>query len=243
MLERRAAIFALCLLAFLAHAAFSVSVRSISAAWANVPPVPSEESAVMLALGDGQLAYRGIGLMLQNLGDTGGRTTALADYDYEKLGQWFFLEDRLDQKSNYIPFLAAYYFGGTPNAEDLDPIIEYLAMIGQRPYAQKWRWLGQAVYLSRFRQQDLDKAMGLAHILAGMWHPGMPGWTRQMPAFVAMQQGDKVAAYAIMTNILKEEADSMHPNEVNFMVGYICERLLAPSEAASHPLCKSADQR
>lgn len=237
MLERRITIFAMCLLAFLAHAAFSVSARSVTASWANVPPVPTEESAAMLALGDEQLSYRIFGLMIQNLGDIGGKVTPLHEYNYDRLGDWFFLQDKLDPRSNYIPLLAAYYFGGSQDAEDLDPVIAYLSLVGQRSYAEKWRWLAQAVYLARFRQNDLDKAMGLAHILAGMWQPGMPAWARQMPAFVAMQQGDKVAAYAMLMALLKDERENMHPNEVNFTVSYICERLLDAAEAAQHPLC------
>ncbi len=234
---QRITIFTLCVLAFLVHTAFSISAWGIKPSWANVPPVPTEESAAMMALGDEQLAYRMIGLTIQNLGDIGGNITPLYQYNFDRLGRWFFLEDRLDMRSNFIPFLAAYYFGGSQEPEDLGPIIEYLSVIGQRPYTDKWRWLAHAVYLSRFRQHDLDKAMGLAHVLAGMWQPGMPAWVRQMPAFVSLQQGDKVAAYAFLMSLLKDESQNMHPNEVNFTVGYICERLLDPAEAAKHPLC------
>lgn len=241
MKSQRIFIFMLCLIAFLVHAGFSVYSRDMKAAWANVPPVPSKETAGMMALGDEQLAYRMIGMMLQNLGDIGGKSTPLYEYNYDRLGQWFYLQDHLDKRSNYIPLLAAYYFGSTQNPDQLDPVIDYLAMVGQRPFDQKWRWLGQAVYLSRFRQEDFEKATGLAHLLASLWVPGMPGWVRQMPAFVALQKGDKEASYEIMMTILKDEADTMHPNEVNFMVSYICERLLDESEAAQHPLCNAAE--
>lgn len=237
MKKQHLILYTLFLCAFLAHALFSVGSRHMKAAWANVPPVPSEQGAAALALGDEQLAYRMIGIMLQNMGDNGGRSTSLTKYNYDRLGDWLFLEDKLDSESNFIPYLAAFYFGATPDATQLDPLINYLALVGQRPYDQKWRWLGQAVYLARFPQKNYEKAAGLAAILAGMWHPGMPGWVRQMPAFVALQMGDKQASYDIIMSILKEEADQMHPNEVNFMVSYICERLLDESEAAQNPLC------
>lgn len=230
-------IYVLCFFAFCAHAAFAVHSRPLKPVWANVPPVPSHGGAAILTLGDEQFAYRAMATMIQNLGDSGGEVTPLYKYDYDRLGQWFNLADSLDRTSNHIPILAAYYFGATQNPDQLDPVIDYLAMIGQRPYSEKWRWLAQAVYLARFRQEDYDKAMGLAQLLAAIWHPGMPGWARQMPAFVAAQMGDKQASYEIMLSILKDEAENMHPAEVNFMVSYICERLLDPEEAAKDPVC------
>ncbi len=240
--SHRIIIFSLCVFVFIIHAGFSVHSRSLKAAWANVPPVPTEKGATILAVGDQQLAYRVSGIMIQNMGDTGGETTPLYKYDYDRLGQWFFLTDALDRRSNFMPLLAAYYFGGTQEPKDLDPVIDYLAMVGQRSYDEKWRWLAQAVYLSRFRQHDLDKAMGLAYMLANMKAPDMPAWTRQMPAFIAAAQGDKETSYRIIMSILKETSAELHPNEVNFMVHYICERTLDELEAAQHPLCIAQKQ-
>lgn len=235
--NRRNIIFILCLFSFMIHAGFSIYGRDLKALWINVPPVPTKEASIVMAMGDPQLAYRVNGIMIQNMGDTGGRTTALSDYDYNKLSKWFFLADQLDQRSDFIPLLASFYFGGTQKPEDLDPLIDYLSIVGVRPYGEKWRWLAQAVYLSRFRQDDLDKALGLAYMLANMNAPDMPAWTRQMPAFIAAAQGDKETSYNIIVSILKETSAELHPNEVNFMVNYICERTLDEFEAAQHPLC------
>lgn len=234
----RFAAWAVFFAALAGHALFSLQVRDTKAVWGNVPPVPAKSGAAMMALGDAQFSYRMTGLMLQNLGNTGGESKPLYEYDYGRLGQWFMLADSLDPHSNFVPLLAAYYFGGTQKPEQLDPVIDYLALIGQRPDVQKWRWLAQAVYLSRFAQKDLDKAMGLAHLLAAMWIPGRPGWMRQMPSFVALQQGDKRAAYDIIVAVLKDDAAGMHPNEVNFMVDYVCTRVLTAEQAATDPLCQ-----
>ncbi|MCB9991585.1 MAG: hypothetical protein H6867_09505 [Rhodospirillales bacterium] len=110
-------IFFFCALA--AHGLFSVHSRPLQARWVNVPPVPSEAAAIAMALGDRALAYRMYGIMIQNLGDTGGRVTPLKDYDYPRLGQWFMLEDKMDERSDFIPYLAAYYFGGVRNRKIL----------------------------------------------------------------------------------------------------------------------------
>lgn len=222
--------------------AFWFPLRYQQAVWIDTPPVPSENAALAFALGDKQMAYRSFGIMLQNVGNTGGRTLPLNSYDFETLSKWFWLEDELDATSNYVPILAAYYFGGTPDTDQLDPIIEYLGTIGQRSEGQKWRWLAHAVYLARFKQNDLDKALELSYVLASMKdRVDLPQWASHMPAFIMAQKGDKQAALNMLIGILKQDAEKMHPNEVNFTVSYICEKVLSAEEAATYPLCVSRE--
>lgn len=212
--------------------------RHSFARWLNVPPVPSQSAAAAFSLGDTQFSYRAIATMVQNLGDTGGRSMPLKSYDYERLSGWLGLLDKLDPKAHYAPFLAAFYFGGVADAQKLPPIIDYLAVVGQRPGAERWRWLAQAVYLARWEMKDLDKALELAHSLASLKEPGLPLWTRQMPAFILNAKGNKEEAAAVMLEILKTSADNIHPNEVNYTKDYICTRIMGKEEAEKAPLCR-----
>lgn len=225
------------LVAIVAHVLVWMHVRHTQARWLNVPPVPSKAAASTFALGDRQFAYRTIGIMLQNLGDTGGRSTALDDYDAQALAQWFYLEDELDPRSHYVPFLAAYYYGAARDPKNLRPLIEYVKTIGHREGGERWRWLAHAVYIARWQMNDLDLALELAYELANLQHEDMPVWTRQMPAFILNAQGNKEEAEEVMMEILKSSADKIHPNEVNHMRDYICTRLLDVAEAAKNPLC------
>lgn len=218
--------------------AFWYHAHDIRAEWANVPPAPSESGAAILTLGDEQFAYRSAGIMLQNLGDTGGRVTKLSDYHYDELGHWFFLLNKLDSASHFIPFLAAYYFGAVQGPSKLGPVVDFLAAVGAQDEGEDWRWLAQAVYLARYGMKDMDKALKLSYQLADLWQEGRPGWMKQMPVFVTAAEGDKQAAYDLMVAILQNEADRMHPNEVNFMISYICERLLDGQAAKTNPLCQ-----
>ncbi len=238
MTRRNLAVYVFFLIAVVLNVAFWFYSRPVKLAWGNVPPVPSHNGAVMMAFGDEQFAYRAFAVALQNFGDSGGRTIPLKDYNYDALGQWFFLEDKLDQRSNYIPMLAAFYFGGSQDAGKLDPVIDYLRVVGQRPYGEKWRWLMHAVFLARHKQQDLDKALELANLLAQTKDPDAPGIVKQMPALIMTEQGDKEGAYNLMMGILKSSAEKLHPNEVNYMRDYICNRVLAPEQARAHPLCE-----
>ncbi|MCB1531503.1 MAG: hypothetical protein KDJ35_01405 [Alphaproteobacteria bacterium] len=230
-------------LCFTAALALNVLVwfyaRDISARWLNVPPVPSSVSASGAALGDQQFAYRSIGIMLQNLGDTGGRSTPLKNYDYKRLSGWFNLMDTLDPQARFAPFLAAFYFGVVEAPEKLPPLVDYLAMVGQRSGVENWRWLAHAIFIVRWQMHDLDKALALSYKLAALNEPDLPLWARQMPVFVLNAKGDKAEAKSMMLQILQTSADTMNPNELNFTKDYICSRLLDAQQAAQTALCSS----
>lgn len=212
--------------------------RHMQARWLNVPPAPGTAGAQIMTLGDASMAYRITALLLQHLGDFGGRTVNLKEYDYAPLKGWFLLADRLDPRSDFVPYLAAYYFGAVDDPVKVRPVIEYLRVAGNRPEGEKWRWLMHAVYLARFRAHDLPWAMEMARELAAIPNDRMPALTRQMPAFIASAQGDKETALQIMITLLQTGSDKMQRAEINFTLDYICNRILDEREAKDHPLCQ-----
>lgn len=212
--------------ALAANVLFWFGSSDLYAKWDGVPPVPTQEGAVMMALGDSQFAYRLGAITLQNLGDGGGRVTPMKDYQYDKLGKWFWLLHGLDPASDHVPMLAAYYFGGTRVPKDVAVVVEYLAAIGQNPAGAKWRWLVQAVFLARHRLNDPELALDLAYKLSKMQlvDDTMPAWGRQMPAFILQDKGDREDARRIIKELLLT-GHGFHPNEINFMAGYLVETL------------------
>lgn len=228
----------LVLLAILgANMAFWLVSHEMRPAWGNVPPATSVAGARTMTLGDSQLAYRIFGLMLQNLGETGGKSTQFALYDYSRLKGWFFLEDRLDPVSNYVPSLAGYYYGATLKKEQIAPVIDYLEVIGHRPEKNKWRWLAQAVYLARYQLNDLNRALDLANQLAALPRTDMPMWALHMPAYILNARGEKEAAYAVMMGILSSGAQDLPPYEIKVIRDYICNQILTPAQAGKEELC------
>ena len=205
---------------------FWAGTKYLYAKWEGVPPVPSREGAIMMALGDAQFAYRLGAITLQNLGDSGGRITPIRDYNYAKLGEWFTLLDNLDPASDHVPMLAAYYFGATRVPADVAVIVDYLGRVGQRPIGSKWRWLVHAVFLARHRLGDLQVALDLAYKLSKMelQDDTMPAWGRQMPAFVLKAKGDREDARKIIVDLLAS-GKAFHQNEINFMKAYLVEEL------------------
>lgn len=207
--------------------------------WMNVPPAPSGFSATASVLGDAQMAYRVYGLMLQNMGDYGGHTANLREYDYNALGTWLNMLDLLDPRSDYVPLLAAFYFGGATDVpEKLPPLVEYLRRAGSSAEGEKWRWLAQAVYIARYRMNDMDKALSLAQELAENKSPNLPAWAKNMPALILSARGEKEAAYALLLEILRTQADTLSPYEVTFTLDMMCNRLQTPEQADANPLCK-----
>ncbi len=211
------------LLALGLQVAFWSQTRDLRAGWEGVPPVPSPKVALALALGDRQFLYRASAFALQNMGDEGGRVTPLRDYDYRRLGRWFRLLDGFDAESEYLPFLVGYYFSQSTDKEDVRVVIGYLAGIATRDPERNWRWLMHAVYLARHRVGDMRLALDLAYRAAALDAPGIPVWTKQMPAFVLADVGEKEAARDLLEEILKDP--NIPPEEANFMRDYIDRRL------------------
>jgi hypothetical protein len=192
-----------------------------------VPPVPSTRGAIMMSLGDAEFSYRFLAITLQNLGDVGRDVTPLKNYDYEKLGKWFFLLHSLDPASDHVPMIAAYYFGATRIPGNVAVIVDYLGVVGQIPAGEKWRWLAQAAYLAQHRMNNVDLALKFAYKLVSMNRDEgieMPQWARQMPAFILNNHGDKEAAKKLMSNMLVSEKTAL-PEEVNFMKSFLIEQL------------------
>ncbi|MDH5723101.1 MAG: hypothetical protein OEY94_07250 [Alphaproteobacteria bacterium] len=224
-------------LALAINIAFWLYSRNIKSEWLNVPPAPDKKYAASYGIGDGQFAYRVIGLMIQNFGDSGGRATALKVYNYNHLTHWFYVEDALDPVSNFSPYLAAYYFSALQEPEKYRPVLSYLRDVGIRAEGEKWRFLVQAVVVARKIMGDLDTSLSLANELANHPKKDIPVFTKQMPAFVLREKGDKELAYTIMVEILKSSADKLRAEEVNQMVYHICNQILSEEEAKKDPLC------
>ncbi len=196
--------------------------HDVRSSWYNVPPAPTPTGLKISALGDAQLAYRQAGLSLQTMGDTGGRVVPLNAYDYDELSKWFRTLYGLDSRSDFVPMLAAFYFGASQDSEDVTKVVDFLEDVGYSTYGEKWRWLVHAVYLARYREKDTDRALELAKKLAELRleKPEMPVWTLHMAPFILADLGEDEAADELLKVILGSAKD-LHPNEINFMMNYL----------------------
>lgn len=223
---------------FMLYGAFWFYTKDLRPEWKSVPPPPPENTIELAAMGDKQFFFRVNALNIQNFGDIGGRVTPLKDYNFELLARWFFLMDKLDPFSDIIPHIAGYGFGASQDPSKIDPIIDYLAYVGQRSYGEKWRWMVQAIYLERFRRGDLDKALRMAKVMTHHGNPNMPSWARQMEVFVLAEKGEKEAAYQLMQSLIADASGKLPVSEIQSMKDYVCRRILEPDQAKLDPLCQ-----
>lgn len=207
--------------------------------WANVPPAPSVNALRASFLGDSEMAYRSLAVTVQSFGNSTGQVQALKDYNYKNLGTWFDAADSLNPASDYVPFLAGYYFGANQNPKELMPVINYLRRVGTYAQKDKWRYLGQAVYLARHKMNDMPLALQLADEMAAHYKAGgsMPAWTHQMRAIIASDMGEKEMAYNLMLDSLQSKSKGADPAEINYMLDEICNHILTPDKKAADKLC------
>jgi hypothetical protein len=208
-------------LALSAQAGFWWKTREITPELTIVPDVPGEATVKALSLGDEEALFRLLALNVQNAGDTYGRFTALYKYDFNRLYHWFLLLDTLDNRSDFVPTLATYYFSQTQHKPDVKYIVDYLESHTKDRIKEKWWWVVQAIYLSSHKLKDNDRALALAKQLEG--HTDIPLWAQQMPAFVHEQRGEMEAASAIIESILQSE-QQLNQGELNFMYYFLKER-------------------
>lgn len=193
-----------------------------------VDPAPNEAVARIIGLGDAQFYYRASGMWLQNAGSEGGAATPLRKLDYDHLAQWFDLLLAMDARGEYVPVLAGFVFGQTPDPEQARKVARFLRLVALANPERQWRWLAHAIYLARHRVRDVPFALGMARELAALPGSDLPIWTRQMAAFILADTGEKEAARDILEALMASDPH-IAPTEMFFMRQYI-ENKLKPGD-------------
>lgn len=185
--------------------------------------VPSETSLMVSSLGDKQYYFRALAIDLQSAGDSFGRFTALQDYDYKVLRDWFLALDNLDYRSGILPALASYYYSNTQRVSDNQYIVEYLEKNFDKDPNEKWWWLVQAVGIAAYKMDDKVLAARLANKLQVVTAQ-MPNWARELPALLYADLGEKELALKIIED-LANKYDNYSQGEINYMNYFIRKRL------------------
>jgi len=187
-----------------------------------VPDVPGKTAVLALSFGDEEFYFRLLAQDIQNAGDTYGRFTELYKYDYKKLYAWFTLLDALDKQSDYVPFLASYYFSQTQHTPDVRYVVDYLYEHSKADPSKNFWWLAQAAYCAEHKLGDRDLA---ATVAAPLEHADKaPFWARELPAFVHERRGEMEDAKRIIENI-ENHTKEIPPYELRFMTYFVNERL------------------
>jgi len=216
------------LLCFIGQFIFWLQTEKVKPDVYLVPPLPSLASVKAFSFGDEQFYFRILALRIENAGDSFGRFSALKNYDYAALYQWFKILDSLDNRSIYIPTLAASYYSQTQKKEDTKYIVQYLDEFASQNIDEYWWWEVQAFYLANSTLKDYPLALELAYKLSENKNEKAPIWTKQLPAFVHAKLGEDCAAFLFINKIFQANQTGEHrisANEMEFMRYFIKQRL------------------
>lgn len=223
--------FWLFIFAFACQIFFWRATENIKPRFDIVPPVPNPYLISTLSLGDKEFLFRILATRLQNSGDVFAGFVSLKNYDYSRIYQWMTMLDGLNSKSNFVPALASYYYSQTTKTEDTRYVIDYLEKHSEKNIDANWWWLFQSIYIAKNNLRDINRALELAYKLSQNNNPSAPLWTKQMPAFILEergQKGDGCLAFSTIAKLIKESESGVRqikPEEMNFMRHFISERL------------------
>jgi hypothetical protein len=192
-----------------------------------IPNLPNRYTIKALSFGEEEFFFRTQAYKIQNAGDTFGRFSALKDYDYEKLYQWFKLLDTLNFKSNYVPSLAAYYYSQTQNKPDTKYIIDYLEERADQDPENNWWWYYQATNLATYVLKDKDRALKIAYKLKNI-ESDIPFGAKELVAVLHKERGEDCEAIMLIQEIAKDyesENRKLSDKELDFIKYFIQKRL------------------
>lgn len=220
-----------------AQAALSLALRPAKPQWEVLPPVPTRQSLSARAFGDDQFLYRALVLALQNFGDTGGRVTALKDYDMTQVVGWLAALDTLDRRAHHHIGLAVRYFGQTQDRSQLPILIDYIRRhVAADPERKQW-WLTGAIMLADKRLDDRELALSLAEQMASYDFPGTRFEALLYPAFVLERLNRFTEAAEVAERLLARHAGRFAPADMDWTRKYLSVlRELARRQAAGEPL-------
>ena len=151
----------------------------------TITPLPPSKTEInMFSFGDKTLLYRIYAFKLQNAGDSFGETTPLKNYDYEKLEKWFYALNDLDDKSEYVPSIAGFYFSSSQNAKDNKYIINYLLDFADKNPEKNWRWYTTSAYIAKYKLRDQQFAFLIAKKILNLKNNDIPFVHRAMVLFM-----------------------------------------------------------
>jgi len=214
---------------FILQIAFWYKTENIKPKLGLLPKIPNKYLIKALSFGDEEFFFRTQAYKIQNAGDTFGRFSALKDYNYKDLYQWFVILDSLDSKSDYVPSLAAYYYSQTQRKSDTRYIVDYLEQHADKDPEAKWWWYYQATNIANHILKDQDKALEISYKLKDI-KADIPLAARQLSAIIRKARGEDCEAIMLIQEIAEDyeksgENRKLTDEQLSFMQYFIKRRL------------------
>jgi len=209
---------------FVAQIVFWFFSNRVKPTFIITPYPPTKTEIEALSFGDQQFFYRQLTFTLQNAGDKFGHYTNLRKYDYHKLRRWFEALDSIDKKSQYIPYMAAYYYSIVKDSQRSKIIAEYITNYANKDPQQHWRLLTTAAYIYYKEIGNSNKEIGeIGEILSKQ---NIPMWAKALAAFYLQDSGDICNAYKLVIKITEDDILTEKSNtEDQFLINILTENI------------------
>ena len=172
------------------------------------PPTKTEIEA--MSFGDRQLLFRMLVFKIQNAGDAIGQYHNFNEYDYKKLRTWFEALDDIDSHSEYIPYMAAYYYSIVRNVEKSKIIADYIANYASADPQKHWRLMTTALYIYKTQVPHSENEIyAIGELLLTQ---KIPMWAKALAAFFLKESGDLCASYELIMKVTADEEISSDDN-------------------------------
>jgi hypothetical protein len=209
---------------FLMQAVFWFFSNRIKPTFIITPYPPTKTEIEALSFGDKQFFYRKLAFTLQNAGDKFGHYTNFTQHDYYKLRRWFEALDNIDKKSQYIPYMAAYYYSIVKDTERSKIIAEYITNYAKKDPQQHWRLLTTAAYIYYKEVGKSNKK--IEEIGEILLKQNIPTWAKTLAAFYLEDSGDICNAYKLIIKISQDEILTEKANtEDQFLINILTENI------------------
>jgi hypothetical protein len=172
------------------------------------PPTKTEIEA--MSFGDRQLLFRMLVFKIQNAGDAIGQYHNFNEYDYKKLRTWFEALDDIDSHSEYIPYMAAYYYSIVRSVEKSKIIADYIANYASADPQKHWRLMTTALYIYKTQVPHSENEIyAIGELLLTQ---KIPMWAKALAAFFLKESGDLCASYELIMKVTADEEISSDDN-------------------------------
>lgn len=195
------------------------------------PPTSMEIKA--LSFGDEQFLYRKLVFTLQNAGDKVGQTTNINNYDYNRIKRWFVALDKMDLKSEYIPYMAAYYYSYVRKEENSKMIAQYIVDYAKRDPQKHWRMLTTAAYIYFKKVANSNQEIQeIGDIL--VQQQNIPIWAKTLTAFYLNKNGDICTSYDLINRLSNDDMITEKANTKDHFLLDILEENINKLKQASY---------
>ncbi|MBN1378697.1 MAG: hypothetical protein JXA04_05635 [Gammaproteobacteria bacterium] len=173
-------------------------------------PLPQPISASdlrVLTLGESAIMAKLLGVWLLSYDTRAGQIIPFERLDYDRLAGWLKTIAQLDELSDYSSMVAAGVF---IDVKDRQRQLKMIELVRQRFWEKpeiNWRWMAQAIMLSKYRLKDISLALSLAQDLRiGAQGKGIPYWASEMEVYLLHDMGELEAALLLIKAMIDDGA-------------------------------------